>query len=158
MPCKTLGSHPEHHVHLNSSASADILWWHLFTADWNSMSMLWDIERLLPEFNTVPDVSGLAIHKLDQAVWFYYESGLSSPTHKTYEAAKRKYLNFCNSFSIQPLPTTENILRYFVACLGQESLAHSTVRTYLSGDHSDSNRKWLPRPPHRSNASPMPSP
>ena len=53
---------------------------------------------------------GLEIHKLDQAVWFYCESGLSSSTCKTYEAAKHKYLTFYNSFSIQPLPTTENML------------------------------------------------
>ena len=69
---------------------------------------------------------GLDIPKLDQAVWFYYVSGLSSLTHKTYKAAKCKY-----SFSIQPLPTTENIVCYFVACLRQESLAHSIIRTYL---------------------------
>ena len=259
---QNIRSHLEHHVRLNSSARADILWWHLFTADCNVISMLWDIEQLLSEFNIVSDASGslgfgaywdwkwfnlqwpaqflslniatkelllvviaavlfgsqwqgqliqftvnnmaivhdlkttcnkdshlmhlicilvfIAAHsnfwfiaryiedqantiavdlscnnvvhfftqfpwtrlftpppipdllvnllsnqhldwtsaiKLDQAVWFYYESGLSS-IHKTYEAAKCKYLTFCSNLSFQPLPTTENILRYFVACLG----------------------------------------
>ena len=31
------------------------------------------------------------------------------------------------------LPATEATLCYFVACLGQQGLAHSTIRTYLSG-------------------------
>ena len=34
---------------------------------------------------------------------------------------------------MRPLPTTEATLCYFVACLGQQCLAHSTIRTYLSG-------------------------
>ena len=55
---QNIGSHPEHHVRLNSSARADILWWHMFTADWNGISMLWNIKRLLLEFTIVSDASG----------------------------------------------------------------------------------------------------
>ena len=55
---QNIGSHPEHHVCLNSSARADILWWYLFATDWNGISMLWDIGKLLPEFNIVSDTSG----------------------------------------------------------------------------------------------------
>ena len=53
-----IGSDPEHHVRLNSSARADILWWYLFATDWNGISMLWDSGKLLPEFNVVSDASG----------------------------------------------------------------------------------------------------
>ena len=56
-----------------------------------------------------------------------------SATHKTYHVAERRYLTFCNSFSLRPLPTSEAILCYFVACLGQQGLAHTSIRTYLSG-------------------------
>ena len=35
-----------------------ILWWYLFATDWNVISMLWDIGKLLPEFNVVSDASG----------------------------------------------------------------------------------------------------
>ena len=56
-----------------------------------------------------------------------------SSTHKTYQVAERRYLTFCNSFSLRPLPTSEEILCYFVACLGQQGLAHTSIRTYLSG-------------------------
>ena len=33
------------------------------------------------------------------------------------------------------LLTSEAILCYFVACLGQQGLAHTSIRTYLSGVH-----------------------
>ena len=55
---QNIGSHPEHHVRLNSSARADILWWYLFATDWNGISMLWDIGKLLPDYNVVSDASG----------------------------------------------------------------------------------------------------
>ena len=34
---------------------------------------------------------------------------------------------------ITPIPTSENVLCYFAACLGQQNLSASTIRTYLSG-------------------------
>ena len=74
------------------------------------------------------DISGL-----DQAVQQYYAAGLTSATHKTYKAAERKYLSFCTDFSFIPIPTSENVLCYFAACLGQQGLAASSIRTYLSG-------------------------
>ena len=73
------------------------------------------------------------IHKLDQAVLRYYQAALTSSTHKTYKAAEKRYLTFCNNFSLPPLPASENVLCYFAACLGQEGLAYSSIRTYLSG-------------------------
>ena len=54
-------------------------------------------------------------------------------SHKAYRAAENKYLTFCNNFILQPLPSTEALLCYFVACLGWHGLAHSTICTYLSG-------------------------
>ena len=54
-------------------------------------------------------------------------------THKTYQVTERRYLTFCNSFSVRPLPTSEEIPCYFVVCLGQQGLAHTSIRTYLSG-------------------------
>ena len=34
---------------------------------------------------------------------------------------------------ITPIPTSENVLCYFAACLGQQNLSASTIKTYLSG-------------------------
>ena len=74
-----------------------------------------------------------SVYSIDQAVCRYFVAALSSSTHKTYKAAERRYLQFCNNFSLTPLPVSENILCYFVACMGQEGLAGSSIRTYLSG-------------------------
>ena len=71
--------------------------------------------------------------ELDQAVQRYFAAGLAPATHKTYQSAERRYLEFCSSFSFVPLPTSESILCYFAACLGQQGLAHTSIRTYLSG-------------------------
>ena len=73
------------------------------------------------------------LHILDPAIRRYFSSALATSSHKTYKAAENKYLTFCNNFSLQPLPSSEALLCYFVACLGQQGLAHSTIRTYLSG-------------------------
>lgn len=92
-------------------------------------------------------------HSLDDAVQGYFAAALASSTHSTYKTAERRYLSFCSSFHITPLPTTEATLCYFVACLGQQGLAHSTIRTYLSGirqfqiahGHKDFNFDQMPR-------------
>ena len=55
---QNIGSHPEHYVRLDSSARVDILWWYLFTTDWNGICMLWDIGKLLPQFNIVSNAYG----------------------------------------------------------------------------------------------------
>ena len=73
------------------------------------------------------------LRELDKAVQRYFAAGLMPATHKTYLSAEKRYLNFCKSFSIVPLPTSEGTLCYFVACLGQQGLAHTSIRTYLSG-------------------------
>ena len=73
------------------------------------------------------------IHQLDDAVRRYFAAALARSTHKTYAAAERRYLNFCKDFNLIPLPVPESTLCYFVACLGQQGLAHSSISTYLSG-------------------------
>ena len=71
------------------------------------------------------------MQELEQAVQRYFAAGLTSATHKTYLLAECHYLNFCSSFSFVPLPTLESILCYFAACLGQQGMAHTFIRTYL---------------------------
>ena len=73
------------------------------------------------------------ISRLDRAVQHYYTAALADTTHRTYKSAERRYLNFCVDFSLTPFPTTENMLCYYVACLGQQGLAHASIKTYLSG-------------------------
>ena len=73
------------------------------------------------------------IHKLDKAVRHYFTAALATSSHKTYKAAEHRYSQFCQDFSITPFPTSECILCYFATCLAEQGLAHSTVKTYLSG-------------------------
>ena len=73
------------------------------------------------------------LQELDQAVQKYFAAGIMPATHKTYLAAERRYLDFCHSFSLVPLPTSEATLCYFAACLGQQGLADTSIKTYLSG-------------------------
>ena len=68
---------------------------------------------------------------LDQAVQRYFAAGLAPATQKTYQSAECRYLEFCSSFSLVPLPTSESLLCYFAACLGQQGLAHTSIKTYL---------------------------
>ena len=73
------------------------------------------------------------VHQLDTAVQHFFEAGLSTSTHKTYKSAEKRYLQFCNQFSVKPFPASESALCYYVACLGQEGLTHATIKTYLAG-------------------------
>ena len=49
------------------------------------------------------------------------------------QSCRKKVSSLCNNFSFSPLPAAESLLCYFVACMGQEGLACSSIRTYLSG-------------------------
>lgn len=71
---------------------------------------------------------------------------MTASTHRTYKTAERRYLKFCTSFSVKPLPVSEAGLCYYVACLGQEGLAHATIRTYLSGVRQIQIAHGLPEP------------
>ena len=70
---------------------------------------------------------------MDRAVQGYFAAALAPATHKTYKVAERRYVAFCESFGLIPFPASESILCYYVACLGQQGLAHSSIKTYLSG-------------------------
>ena len=74
------------------------------------------------------------LQELDQAVQIYFAAGMPA-SHKTYLAAERRYIDFCHNFSLVPLPTSEATLCYFAACLGQQGLADTFIKTYLSGVH-----------------------
>ena len=74
------------------------------------------------------------LHQLDSVVQKYYSAALTASTHRTYRSAETRYLQFCQKFHIKkPIPASEAVLCYYVACLGQEGLAAATIKTYLSG-------------------------
>ena len=55
---------------------------------------------------------------------YYLQIGVAQNTAKTYRAAQKRYLEFCERFSLQPLPATEQVLILFVAELAQ-SVSHA---------------------------------
>ena len=75
----------------------------------------------------------MGVHSLDGAVQPYFTAALAQSSHKTYKVAANKYLAFCESYILSPLPTSEATLSYFTACLCQQGLAHSSICTYISG-------------------------
>ena len=85
---------------------------------------------------SVPDVeggeAGLALSRLEEHANFYLSRGVAPNTARAYKSAQSRYWAFCARFSLPPLPASEQILILFVAELAQD-LAHSTIRSYLSG-------------------------
>ena len=77
------------------------------------------------------------IHRLGQTIQKIYAAGLMLSTHKTYQVAERRYLEFCNSYSLMPLPTAEGSLCYFVRSLPRiervSSYVYQDLRTYVYG-------------------------
>ena len=72
------------------------------------------------------------IERLDSLVSFYFHASLAPSTSRSYESAKRRYINFCHTSNTQPLPATENKLCNFAAYLADSSITHQTIKCYLS--------------------------
>lgn len=62
----------------------------------------------------------------------YFRNGLAPSTHKTYNSAKKRYLQFCRDKHILPLPASESQLCRFVSSLAIQSLCHNTIKSYLA--------------------------
>ena len=65
----------------------------------------------------------LGLASLDQAV---EQSALAPTSQRTYASAQQRYVCFCISFGLAPLPVQ------FASHLANETLAHSTIKGYLS--------------------------
>ena len=71
--------------------------------------------------------------ELDSLVHFYFREGLATSTRKTYEAGKKKFIQFCTEFNISnPLPVNQQTLCYYVAYLAKLNLSPATIKVYLS--------------------------
>ena len=74
----------------------------------------------------------LDFSELDGLVGKYFTKGLAESTHRSYNSAQRRYLDFCRRAGLQAVPATETGLCYFVAYLAKEKLKHRTIKAYLS--------------------------
>lgn len=69
---------------------------------------------------------------MDKDVDFYLERALAPSTKRTYGSAKRRYLSFCITHDISPLPTSESLLCRYVAQLANDNLSHTSIKCYLA--------------------------
>ena len=75
----------------------------------------------------------MGLHPLDQSVRTYFASSLAPATISSYRSAANRYLAFCTTYSLVPLPLQEGTLARFVAFLADRGLAYPSIRAYLSG-------------------------
>ena len=62
-----------------------------------------------------------------------YKLGIAPATHKTYDAALRKFTSFCKTFRIlNPFPLSQDTLCNFVAFLARQNIKQTTLKVYLS--------------------------
>ena len=74
----------------------------------------------------------LVVSGLDRLADSLVGRGVADSTLRSYAAGRRRYLDFCAQFNLQPLLLREVILLRFVAHLASLDLSHQTVRLYLS--------------------------
>ena len=74
-----------------------------------------------------------------------FENSLAKSTWKTYGAAQRDFMSFCESVQCTALPASEDVLIFYVAQLSRR-LAHSSIRTYMSAIRSMHVMKGLGDP------------
>ena len=87
----------------------------------------------------------MALSHLEEHASFYLSKGVAPNTARAYKSAQSRYWAFCARFSLPPLPASEQTLILFVAELAQD-LAHSTIRSYLSGVRNLHITNGLPDP------------
>ena len=63
---------------------------------------------------------------------FYFCNGLTAATQRSYNSAKRRYTQFCQSQGLRPTPASEHQLCQYVSCLAMDNLCHNTIKCYLS--------------------------
>ena len=78
----------------------------------------------------------------------YFISGLAASTHNTYLSAKKKYLTFCQQYSLSPLPLCEYVTCLFVAFLSKTGINPTSISTYLAAIRHLQVESGLP-PPQR---------
>ena len=71
--------------------------------------------------------------------------GIASSTARSYRSAQNRYTDFCRKLGLTPVPATEQVLILFVAELAQ-SVAHATIRSYLSAVRNLHITKGWPDP------------
>lgn len=69
---------------------------------------------------------------LQQHAVLLLRSGLRPNTMKTYDAAQKRYLEFCARYTLCALPASEDTMLLYVAYLHKEDLKASSVKVYIA--------------------------
>ena len=88
----------------------------------------------------------MGVSHLDHVIREYFDSSIAPSTAATYHAAANRYLCFCSDLSVSPFPLCQIVVLRFVAYLAQSGVAHSSIRSYLSGLRFIQIRHSLPDP------------
>ena len=62
----------------------------------------------------------------------FFRDGLASSTRSTYNAGQQKFINFCASAKVYPVPTTEATLMFFSTHLAAMNISYATIKVYLA--------------------------
>ena len=93
---------------------------------------------------------------LQQMAQVYYHNGLAPSTNykSTYSAGQHRFLSFCKSAKLQPVPASESTLLLFATYLANTNISYATIKIYISatrhshitiGMHSFFNLQLTPR-------------
>ena len=81
----------------------------------------------------LPASPRLDIRALESDVQSFLEAGIAESTMKVYRVGWSRYQTFVNQFGIASAPVTLEKATLFIAYLGSQGLAVSTIEVYLAG-------------------------
>ena len=82
--------------------------------------------------STCPVQTRMGLAVLDQSVQSLISRGVAPSTLSAYKSGKMRYLAFCTSHHLSPLPLCESTLCHFISFLYLSSLSYQTIKLYLS--------------------------
>ena len=77
-------------------------------------------------------LADMDIAGLDSMVQLLLQHGLAPSTQRSYSSAQARYMSFCATYHIQPLPFVQETLCTFTAWLGGQGMSHSSIKCYFS--------------------------
>uniref|UniRef100_A0A1X7VKM6 Core-binding (CB) domain-containing protein n=1 Tax=Amphimedon queenslandica TaxID=400682 RepID=A0A1X7VKM6_AMPQE len=74
----------------------------------------------------------LDVSSLERAVQGFFSLGLAQSSKSSYSTAQKRYLSFCASLQLCPLPLSERSLCLFAAYLANQGFQSRSIASYLS--------------------------
>jgi hypothetical protein len=87
------------------------------------------------------------IADLDRQAQQLVIQGIRLNTRRTYSSAQKCFIQFCNQQNLPVIPTTEQVLLWFIAFLNSKRIAASSMHVYLAAVRSMHVMAGCPPPP-----------